>query len=138
MTTAPDERSRSSSVAPNGADEALARALRDALARPAAPELEALQARVMADWRRAVARPAWRRRLAAALARGGLARAERATGLPSGTTGRGGAGWRRPAAVGVLGLVLLLAWVGWQRQREAALEELMQPDVLSQMAAGEL
>lgn len=125
---------------PAAADaQALAQALRDLPPQVDEAEWAAWQARVMGDWRRAVARPAWRRVLDAALARGGMtARPTAAAGLPSGSQGRGGAGWRRPAAAGLLGLALWAAWVGWQRQRDAALEELMQPDVLSQMAAGEM
>jgi hypothetical protein len=134
MPNAPDDFTGCATARAGQADEPLARALRGAAPRPDDPDLQALEARVMADWRRH-AGP--RRRGLAAFARGGLRHSEAAAGLPSGTTGRGG-GWRRPAAVGVLGLALLLAWTGWQRQREAALEELMQPDVLSQMAAGEL
>ena len=133
--TAPGHPTRARTAADG---DALAEALRALPPQTDAAGMAAWQSRVMADWRRSVARPGWRRALDAALARGGMAvRPPAVAGLPSGSQGRGG-GWRRPAAAGLLGLVLLLAWVGWQRQREAALEELMQPDVLSQMAAGEL
>jgi hypothetical protein len=138
MMNAPDDRIVPAVPRTAEADDPLVRALRDAAPRPDDADLPALQVRVMADWRQRVDRAARHRRRAAAPAPGGVGRTKAAAGLPSGTTGRGGAGWRRPAAVGVLGLALLLAWTGWQRQREAALEELMQPDVLSQMAAGEL
>lgn len=51
-----------------------------------------------------------------------------------------GKGGRAPWAAAAAGLTLGLALVahGWLRAPDPALEELLQPDVLSQMAAGEM
>jgi len=90
-----------------------------------AARVEALSRRVLAQWqdaRGAAAEPAAG---AAGGARGGLALH---------------GGWRRRWMVGATGLAVGLALVigTWLRSSDPALDELLQPDVLSQMAAGEM
>lgn len=97
-------------------DDALRRALRDAPATdPAA--LEALQSRVMAQWREGHGRG------------GAQANGARTLRWSTQRWWIGAAGLATCAAVAV-GL--------WMSRPDPALEELMQPDVLSQMVAGEL
>lgn len=105
------------------ADLPLQQALR-ALPVPAEPQrLEALQQRVLAQWQ--------------------AAHAPAEVSLRQGAGGRGlalaGGGRRRwllgsGMVLGGLALVLGL----WMRQPDPALDELLQPDVLSQMAIGEM
>jgi hypothetical protein len=87
--------------------------------------IEALNRRVLAQWqegRGAVAEPAM---LMAGGGRGWLALQ---------------GGWRSPWVVGATGLAVGLALVvgAWLHGSDPALDELLQPDVLSQMAAGEM
>lgn len=103
------------------ADAALRRALLDSLRgdRGAAPEgSEALQQRVMAQWRQRHAQTAaeWV-----------------AVGHPA-------ARWQpaRAWAWWGLGVLLVAMALVWSQRPDPALEELMQPDVLSQIGLGEL
>ena len=107
------------------ADRALKQAL-SALPPPVdSVRIEALNRRVLAQWQEA---------------RGAVARP--ATGMAGGARGwlalHGG--WRSRWMVGATGLAVGLALVvgTWLRSSDPALEELLQPDVLSQMAAGEM
>ena len=115
------------------ADAQLRQAMRDALRREAADvdaRQLALQQRVLAQWqlRQQPASDAGNMQLAG-----------------SGSLGLGRRGhearWRRQGLWLLAGaIVVALALLGWRQARlnEAALNELMQPDLLSQMALGEL
>jgi len=95
-------------------DEDLRRALRDASADAGASE--ALQARVMAQWRAAHGTPAQ---------------------FNGQRTLRWSAALRWWAGAAGLALCAAVAVTLWLQRPDPALEELMQPDVLSQMVAGE-
>ena len=107
-------------------DEALRQALRAAPPSASAPaDIDALTARVMADWQQR--------------------QGARATAIhhvdASGTATLGAhpSPWRRPAAAVALLLAATVAAAAVYLTRpDPVLDELMEPDVLSQMAAGEL
>jgi hypothetical protein len=106
--------------APASADAALRRAMQGALAQSDSDGLEDLQGRVLAQWEM---------RSIPALA----------TGDAAGGTLRWGF-TRRDFQLLAAGLVVLVA-VGWQvlhMQSEAPMDDLLEPDVLSLMAMGEL
>lgn len=93
-------------------------------ARESAGSTDALEASVLARWQaqhRPQPAPQWRQVLA-------------------GTGGRGGKSgsrwWTGSVALLVASALLLALW--WTQRQDAALEELMQLDVLSQIAVGEL
>ncbi|MBL0945033.1 MAG: hypothetical protein IBJ04_11950 [Hydrogenophaga sp.] len=103
-------------------DAALRRALREGLAHNAATDSAALQARVLAQWRQ---------RHAQAL---GAHQAVTAGGpLP-----RGGA--HRPRLAWVAGALLVAVALAltWSHRPDPTIDELLQPDVLSQIGLGEL
>ncbi|QIM52996.1 hypothetical protein [Hydrogenophaga crocea] len=106
---------------PGADDAALRRALREGLAHNAATDSAALQARVLAQWRQ---------RHAQAL---GAHQAVTAGGpLP-----RGGA--HRPRLALLAGALLLVALaLTWSHRPDPTIDELLQPDVLSQIGLGEL
>jgi hypothetical protein len=102
-------------------DESLRQALR-ALPQDRA-EVDALAARVMAQWRE----------------REALAVAAPAT-VGHGLAALGGRGHARARWIGIAGLLTgaAIALVLWAHRPDPALDELLQPDVLSQMAIGEM
>lgn len=104
------------------ADRRLQQALRD-LAIPEPQRLEALQARVLAGWQ------ASQRETAVVPQR--LVQGPRLV-----LAGGGRRRWLLGSGVVLGGLALGLGL--WLRQPDPALEELLQPDVLSQMAIGEM
>ena len=120
---------------PDPEDAQLRQALRDALRRESAHADDgarrlALQQRVLAQWQLRQ-----------------QATAEACSAQPAGSgslglTRRGPEARRRRQGLWLLagGLVLAAALLGWRQARlnEAALNELLQPDLLSQMALGEL
>ena len=103
------------------ADATLRQALQQSLQNTPAADHTALQDRVMAQWqqRHAATAPVL------AAAHGGDVSGSRSTRL----------GWWLLAGGLVLATVLAL---GWTQRADPALEELMQPDVLSQIGLGEL
>lgn len=108
------------------ADEALRQALRATPPSASAPaDIDALTARVMADWQQR--------------------QGTRATSIHhvdasgAATLGAHHAPWRRPAAAVALLLAATLAAAAFYLTRpDPVMDELMELDVLSQMAAGEL
>ena len=103
-----------------GSDEQLRQRLQDALSRPERDGLQALQDRVLAQWKTAVA-------TTTPVVNGPVA----ALGLHN-----------RPRSLRWAGAVLaLLLVIGWQWGRnhaDGSLRDLMEPDVLSMMVLGEL
>jgi len=113
-------------VPPSADDEALKGALRGALSDQPAADTDALAQRVLAQWADAHAQ-------AAAPALPVVAGAGRSAVL-------GAALWRRKLWLGMasLAVVVLVGTAVLLLRPDPALEELMQPDVLSQMAIGEM
>ncbi len=106
---------------PNTDDQQLRERLREGLAQAPSEGLQTLEARALEHWRQRTAAQAHQHRGALAVLQ---------------------AGWRQhPALVSgallALGLAALLLLKPWA-QPDPALDELLQPDVLSLMAAGEL
>jgi hypothetical protein len=103
-------------------DAALQRALADLPPPVDAARIEALNRRVLAQWQETR----------------GAAAAESVSGARGWLALHGG--WRNRWLAGATGLAVGLALlVGtWLRSADPALDELLQPDVLSQMAAGEM
>jgi hypothetical protein len=101
-------------------DRALHALLRESLQPGAHDSSAALQDRVMAQWRQRHARSATMAELAVA--------------------GGGGArGTRAPVWLGLAGVALAVAIaLAWTQRSDPVLEELMQPDVLSQIGFGEI
>ncbi|MEY2890229.1 MAG: hypothetical protein RJA98_137 [Pseudomonadota bacterium] len=114
------------SAAATSADEALRNALRAAPPSASAQaDIDALTARVMADWQH--------RQGASATSIHHLDTSGTAT------LGAHHAPWRRPAAAVALLLAATVAAAAFYLTRpDPVMDELMEPDVLSQMAAGEL
>lgn len=102
-----------------GRDEALRDQLKAALAQDTDDGADALRARVLAQWRQA--RPA-----------GGVV-------VSSGPAGALQAAWRQHPLLwtGAVAALLLGMWM-LRPMQDPALEELMQPDVLTLISAGEL
>ncbi len=132
---------------PTADDPGLKAALRQLPPERDAAALARLHARVMADWPGTAAGTAAGR--AVAPGAGGLAGAAGSASASAGLAGgpvAGPGGRQRPWRLGsVLGLGLGLGAVSvalvlglWWNRADPALDELMQPDVLSQMAAGEM
>jgi hypothetical protein len=123
-------------------DEALRVALRRMPPDGSAAALEALQARVLAQWEaQPGARPQWAPSPSIPAAAGGAwpVGGGHAAGSALGATGPwgrrlSGRWWAATALVAVV--VGALLW--WQQRPDPVLEELMRLDVLSQMAAGEM
>lgn len=112
------------STAPHD-DEALRRAMCEALQTDAsglAAGSAALQARVLAQWRQRHGQPLG---VAQPVLAGGPARRG------------GGQGARLGLVLGTLVVALALALV-WSKRPDPSIDELMQPDVLSQIGLGEL
>ncbi|MGA0609752.1 hypothetical protein [Caldimonas sp. KR1-144] len=105
-------------MSPERDDDELRCALRASPAEADAASIEALQSRVMAHWRASHG-------AGSAQSNGG--HALRWSASPRWWIGAGG-----------LALGCALAVALWLQRPDPALEELMQPDVLSQMVAGEL
>ena len=115
--------SRPYDAPPSADDEALKGALRSAMSDQPAADTDALASRVMAQWADAHAQAATPV----------VAAAGRSATL-------GSAPWRRRLWLGMAGVaaVALIATAVALLRPDPALEELMQPDVLSQMAIGEM
>jgi hypothetical protein len=105
------------------ADRALQQALAALPPQVDPARMEALNRRVMTQWQEA---------------RGAAAEPVAAHGMRGWLALHGG--WRSRWLAGATGLALGLALLAgtWLRSSDPALDELMQPDVLSQMAAGEM
>ncbi len=113
---------------PAVADDALRMRLREAL-QPHTPAVDALSARVLAQWNEQHADP-----VVATARLGGSGAAAAAAVLGVRASRRR---WWAGVTTGLLGCVVVAALV-WLQRPDPALEELMQTDVLSQMAIDEM
>lgn len=103
-------------------DRSLHALLRESLQPGPADDSVALQDRVMAQWRQRHARSVTMAELALA-----------------GTSRGSGRGTRTPVWLGLAGVVLTVALaVAWTHRSDPVLDELMQPDVLSQIGFDEI